>query len=164
MISARQQAFGLVSVASTVCCLLTVTAMAIVSRPALVAATAAAPAAYTVREWHTDDGLPSEIVTEICQDRHGYLWIATSAGLARFDGSHFKLVTPDAAVYPTRAPFLAMAAMPDDALFLVPREGDPLILRQGKFVAQPLPAPFAGQPVIAAQVETDGTHWFALRD
>ena len=152
------------SVASTACCLLAVTAMATSFPPALVAAAPVAPTVYTVREWHTDDGLPSEIVTEICQDRHGYLWVATSAGLARFDGSHFKLETPDPAGHPTRAPFLAVAEMPDGALFLVPREGDPLILRQGKFVAQPLPDPFAGQPVTAAQLEADGTRWFALRD
>jgi ligand-binding sensor domain-containing protein/signal transduction histidine kinase len=45
---------------------------------------------YTLREWHAQDGLPSEDVTRVLQDRAGYLWMATSRGLARFDGVYFE--------------------------------------------------------------------------
>ncbi|MDW8479253.1 MAG: two-component regulator propeller domain-containing protein [Xanthomonadales bacterium] len=38
-----------------------------------------------------EQGLPSSAVNAIAQDRDGYLWIATSDGLARFDGLGFEL-------------------------------------------------------------------------
>jgi ligand-binding sensor domain-containing protein len=37
--------------------------------------------------WKADDGLPSDIVWNIRRDKRGALWIATSLGLARIDGS-----------------------------------------------------------------------------
>lgn len=43
------------------------------------------------RTWTSDDGLPSNSVTAIAQDKQGYLWFATSAGLARFDGTRFTV-------------------------------------------------------------------------
>lgn len=39
--------------------------------------------------WSTEDGLPQNSVHAILQSRRGYLWIATEAGLARFDGVSF---------------------------------------------------------------------------
>lgn len=37
------------------------------------------------------DGLSNNFVTDITQDRHGYIWIGTEAGLNRFDGESFKV-------------------------------------------------------------------------
>lgn len=37
------------------------------------------------------DGLSNNFVTDITQDKHGFIWIATDAGLNRFDGENFKL-------------------------------------------------------------------------
>jgi ligand-binding sensor domain-containing protein/signal transduction histidine kinase len=44
---------------------------------------------YRLDRWQTEDGLPGNEVTALLQTRDGYLWIGTSAGLARFDGAHF---------------------------------------------------------------------------
>jgi signal transduction histidine kinase/DNA-binding response OmpR family regulator len=44
---------------------------------------------YAVRHWDTDDGLPSHTISDIRQAPDGYLWIATTAGLIRFDGHRF---------------------------------------------------------------------------
>ncbi len=44
---------------------------------------------YTRRIWHIQDGLPEETVQAIRQTRDGYLWIGTTGGLVRFDGSRF---------------------------------------------------------------------------
>src|SRR5687767_12025812 len=43
-----------------------------------------------VRSWQTEDGLPSNTVRAVMQTRDGFLWVATDAGLARFDGRRFS--------------------------------------------------------------------------
>ena len=37
-----------------------------------------------------DDGLPSVECYEVIQDRHGYIWISTDNGIARYDGHEFE--------------------------------------------------------------------------
>jgi ligand-binding sensor domain-containing protein/signal transduction histidine kinase len=73
------------------------TALAVADQTALAyartaAATDAAPAKeYTRRIWRIQDGLPEDTVQAIQQSQDGYLWIGTTGGLVRFDGSHFHL-------------------------------------------------------------------------
>lgn len=42
------------------------------------------------RQFTDDDGLPSMTVYGIKQDKDGFLWIATTKGICRFDGKEFK--------------------------------------------------------------------------
>ena len=41
------------------------------------------------RQYTTEDGLPHNNVNVVTQDRTGYIWMATSAGLVRYNGSRF---------------------------------------------------------------------------
>ena len=45
----------------------------------------------TVRTLHytTREGMASNVVNTIMQDRQGYLWLGTNLGLTRFDGYRF---------------------------------------------------------------------------
>lgn len=43
------------------------------------------------QSWSTEEGIPQSSVHSIAQTRDGYLWIATEAGLARFDGVAFRV-------------------------------------------------------------------------
>lgn len=43
------------------------------------------------RLFSVDDGLPHRQVNCIIQDRQGFIWVATDAGVARFDGLRFKI-------------------------------------------------------------------------
>src|ERR1700683_3835159 len=45
---------------------------------------------FTSTIWHSQDGLPENIVQALAQDRTGYLWVGTTGGLARFDGARFS--------------------------------------------------------------------------
>ncbi len=45
-----------------------------------------------LRLYSTDDGLSNSNVNDIIQDRNGFIWIATSNGLNRFDGSNFMTI------------------------------------------------------------------------
>lgn len=44
---------------------------------------------FTITNFTTKNGLPSNLVYKCYQDNDGYLWIATSDGLAKFDGQKF---------------------------------------------------------------------------
>jgi hypothetical protein len=46
---------------------------------------------YRFDAWTADNGLPQNIIRDVCQTRDGYLWVATLNGLARFDGVHFTV-------------------------------------------------------------------------
>jgi hypothetical protein len=39
------------------------------------------------------DGLPSNFIYRVIEDNRGFLWVATDAGLARFDGKRFQVYT-----------------------------------------------------------------------
>lgn len=41
--------------------------------------------------WTADDGLPASAVNAVLQTRDGFLWLATFAGLVRYDGARFEV-------------------------------------------------------------------------
>jgi diguanylate cyclase (GGDEF)-like protein len=45
--------------------------------------------------WSIQEGLPQISALALTQDRDGYLWVGTQAGLARFDGVRFTTYTPE---------------------------------------------------------------------
>jgi ligand-binding sensor domain-containing protein/AraC-like DNA-binding protein len=47
---------------------------------------------YLVDQWQTPDVIPSDTVIAISQTPDGYLWLATSIGLVRFDGIKFSII------------------------------------------------------------------------
>lgn len=59
---------------------------------------------YLNRFWQTSEGMPSNVVYDTAKDSDGFLWIATGAGVARFDGVRFEVFTtldglPDTQIY-----------------------------------------------------------------
>jgi ligand-binding sensor domain-containing protein/signal transduction histidine kinase len=71
----------------TVVCLLAVSFTLIAS-----GITPKATDGYTKRLWQVQDGLPEQTVQAFAQTPDGYLWIATSGGLVRFDGAQFLVL------------------------------------------------------------------------
>jgi len=63
---------------------------------------------YAVDVWSSDNGLPQSTAATITQSSDGYLWVGTQAGLARFDGSRFDILTRQ-----------NNAALPDSEIFRV---------------------------------------------
>jgi len=50
---------------------------------------------YVRNVWSIQHGLPQISVQAIVQDHQGYIWVATQAGLARFDGVRFTIYSPE---------------------------------------------------------------------
>jgi ligand-binding sensor domain-containing protein len=48
-------------------------------------------------EWlTTSNGLSQGYVSDVLQDKDGFMWFSTKAGLNRYDGYNFKVLTHDA--------------------------------------------------------------------
>jgi ligand-binding sensor domain-containing protein/signal transduction histidine kinase len=59
------------------------------ARPSLALDPQSPASSYRRTTFTTEDGLGSNVINDILQTRDGFLWIATSQGLTRFDGEHF---------------------------------------------------------------------------
>lgn len=117
------------------------------------------------RNWHQGDGLPGNEVNALCQDRAGFLWVTTPAGLARFDGTRFVRFERTAGPPEADPGFTAILADPaNDGLWVAPRAGGLLRLDAGKFAAHPLPAALAAQPVTGLLLGGDGALWIGFRN
>ena len=71
-----------------------------------------------VRNFSVKDGLPSGVVYDCLQDKQGFMWFATAAGLARFDGSNFKVFTTEDGL--TNNEVLQVALDPDGSIWIFP--------------------------------------------
>ena len=49
---------------------------------------------YLLKHLGVEDGLSNNYVTNITQDKQGYIWIATESGLSRFDGLLTRIMIP----------------------------------------------------------------------
>ncbi len=48
---------------------------------------------YSYVHYNTKDGLAGSTIYDMCQDKDGFMWFATEAGLSRFDGTRFRNFT-----------------------------------------------------------------------
>jgi two-component sensor histidine kinase len=48
---------------------------------------------YNYIHYDVKDGLAGSTVYDLCQDKDGFIWFATEAGISRFDGANFKNFT-----------------------------------------------------------------------
>ena len=46
---------------------------------------------YIIENWNANNGLPTNSLLQLIQDRNGYLWISGYGGLIRFDGIKFTI-------------------------------------------------------------------------
>ncbi|MCB9694815.1 MAG: response regulator [Alphaproteobacteria bacterium] len=72
---------------------------------------------FGVDAWTTRDGLPQNSVTDILQDRGGYIWVTTFGGIARFDGRRFLVFDPATTPELPSTRFVAVAEGHDGTLW-----------------------------------------------
>jgi ligand-binding sensor domain-containing protein/two-component sensor histidine kinase len=93
--------------------------LAAATRPGLALDPQSPASGYRRTTFTTEDGLGANVINDILQARDGSLWIATYAGLTRFDGQHFTRVA-----FPISATNVhSMAEGPDGDLWLATRAG-----------------------------------------
>jgi signal transduction histidine kinase/DNA-binding response OmpR family regulator/ligand-binding sensor domain-containing protein len=89
--------------------------------------------------WTSQNGLAGEAVYQILQSPDGYLWLMTSAGLARFDGVRFVPAELVVNGRPLNEPAMAMCKSADGDLLIRTREHT-LRYRDGMFRDYRVPA------------------------
>ncbi|HEX4066894.1 MAG TPA: two-component regulator propeller domain-containing protein [Acidobacteriaceae bacterium] len=90
---------------------------------------------YTQHVWHVQDGLPEETVQALQQTPDGYLWIGTTGGLARFDGTRFITYSRNTSPGITENSVFCLLAASDGTLWLGTEGGGLLHLVDGVFHA-----------------------------
>ncbi|MCF7749164.1 response regulator [Bacillus subtilis subsp. subtilis] len=113
----------------------------------------------------TADGLPSNVVHQVVQDRHGYLWFATDDGLARFDGRQFRVWRREQGLADNQ--LLSLAVDAHDQLWMGSGYGTLMRMsadrtRIDHFGGARHPA-LAGVPIGAVLPDADGTVWVGTR-
>ena len=95
---------------------------------------------YGHETWTSQNGLPGEAVYQILQSLDGYLWVRTSAGLARFDGVRFVPVEPRVGGRPVSEPIKTISRSPYGDI-LIRSTARTLVYRDGRFSDYRAPAP-----------------------
>ena len=83
----------------------------------------AAPLGFVAESWGVREGLPVSSITQIEQDRNGYLWLATFDGLVRFDGARFVTYNSSNTAGLRHARLINLRVLTDDRLLLVSEAG-----------------------------------------
>jgi ligand-binding sensor domain-containing protein len=89
---------------------------------------------YLVASWTDQDGLPSNQIRAMAQDRDGYLWLGTGAGLVRFDGVTFIAWQAKGIPQLQDAQVTALCAARDGSLWVGFYDGRVSRLRDGQGV------------------------------
>lgn len=96
-----------------------------------LASAAPAESAWVMRTWQSDDGLPNNNVTDVAQTADGYLWVATPAQLARFDGVQFEGFWPKQIIPQFDRKITALLPTKEGGLWLGMNHGPLLYLHEG---------------------------------
>ena len=120
------------------------------------------------------DGLPAPKVLSLAQDEEGYVWAGTTAGLARFDGSAFRVFTTADGLPGNRVG--ALASLPgggvvvgtsDDVMLFAPRsalsapagQGDRRVAEAAASAGGDEAAPDGGSRDLSDSARDASTYW-----
>lgn len=90
---------------------------------------------YTTEQWQSSNGLPEETVQAFAQTGDGYLWIGTSGGLLRFDGTHFTQYNHETNPAILENSVFSLTAGRDGTLWIGTEGGGLIRMRDGVFRA-----------------------------
>jgi signal transduction histidine kinase/ligand-binding sensor domain-containing protein len=124
----------------------------------------AVAADYSLREWHPQDGMPSEDAGCVLQDRRGFLWILTIGGLTRFDGAQFEVITPRGEDQQALALNRAMTETPNLGIVVAPVRGGLSAFIHQAWQPVSLPQDVAKRIFISLFTAADGALWAGCDD
>lgn len=73
---------------------------------------------YAFQAWTYRNGLPASTISAIAQDANGYLWLGTSLGLVRFDGTQFTQTNAGTRTRQRQSAVRAVAVATDESIWV----------------------------------------------
>lgn len=113
--------------------------------------------------WSDREGLPSNTVLDVAQDRDGYIWLGTYEGLVRFDGETFTTMTPELGGFVGRSARV-LAVGPDGALWIGSNSAGLYRYRDGAFVRFGLEEGLTDLSVRSIAFDAGGAVWVGTAD
>jgi signal transduction histidine kinase/ligand-binding sensor domain-containing protein len=136
-------------------------ALAAATHPAIVARADGVDnllSGYSLTSWTDGDGVPLGTVYAIGQDRDGYLWIGTDAGLLRFDGVRFTAWDGAGEGTLPKSPASALCIARDGTLWVGFSNGGVRRIRGGRAVDERQPRGALGSVTDLVE-DGNGTVW-----
>src|SRR5262245_10882559 len=116
---------------------------------------------YRFDAWTTETGLPQNSVTSLVQTRDGYLWLATSGGLVRFDGVKFTVLEAEPATGLRSVRIHALAEDHAGALWIATEHGGVTRYANGSFTTYLAKDGLPINSVQLVHVDRRGTIWLS---
>lgn len=110
--------------------------------------------------WGAKEGVIGEVLA-IAQTSDGFIWIGTTGGLLRFDGSEFERYMPDVGSFPQPNWVSALLATPDGGLWIGNLSGGASFLKSGRITNYSEPQGMPPGRVRTFAQDSDGTIWAA---
>jgi len=117
---------------------------------------------FFAQSWQADDGLPGNNVSDVLQDRNGYLWLATIGGLVRFDGVTFKPFASPLIARVSARNIRALAQTADSTLLMLPAVGGVVQLKDGRFSPHPIGEGLSRRQIFTLFVDRGGAVWIGM--
>jgi signal transduction histidine kinase/ligand-binding sensor domain-containing protein/ActR/RegA family two-component response regulator len=117
---------------------------------------------YTVEHWGPREGFPEETIFALTQTRDGYLWLATPAGLVRFDGREFAFWDRQRVPGLETLSAASLLATADGSLWMRNSAGELWRRRNGRF--ERIVAANSGRRVLWVGADRQNRVWLATRE
>jgi len=119
---------------------------------------------YIHDTWQIKDGLPQDTIFAITQTGDGYIWIATTNGLARFDGVRFTTFDNRNTPGIKNNKIFALFKGSDDSLWIGTGGGGVIRLKQGKFKTYTTKEGLTHDDVRAFYEDREGSLWIGTEN
>jgi signal transduction histidine kinase/ligand-binding sensor domain-containing protein/ActR/RegA family two-component response regulator len=135
--------------------------IALAGLPATAAADVRQASWPAVQVWRQSQGLPQNTVFSILQTRDGYLWIATRAGVARFDGVRFTTFDDRDKSQLRENEVWSLAEGDDGSVWMGTYGGGVSRFKDGRFTVYTTADGLISDFVSGVHKSTDGAIWIA---
>ena len=96
---------------------------------------------FVIQNWNSSNGLPQNTCHEIDQDSKGNIWVATFNGIAKFNGSNFKIYSSNTDDNIKSNRFTYIKIDKNDVIYALSTEGTMIYGREGLFKTITYPEP-----------------------
>ncbi len=113
--------------------------------------------------WHAGNGLLSDSIRSVVQTKDGYLWLGTSAGLNRFDGTNFESFDKNTVREMSVDSITSLLEDRDGSLWIGTAGGGLLNLKDQRFMAVTTSDGLPDNYITALAQDEEGTLWVGTR-